>query len=388
MITPEKIEEWMKEAEERPASMGVILKYLANRVRDLTGRSEELRAENLALRTDKKVEEYEQRITNLEYQLDILRRQVGGELPLTLKAAPPTALSLICYDTHGRLLRVAADPAALADGAQLARLANPPGVGAEAPRLLVVPTSEELLIVFSSGRIATQAVAGLPAADRPDWQQAEIPHEPRGGETLACLAPIARLAVSEMVVQASRRGFAKKLMTSLMPSVMNKHYIGTGATITGDRTHTLALAAKGDRLVLVSREGYLLALAVPDLPFSVEESFRLSTTDLLAAGFVCPPGHAIVVMTQSGKLVHWTEDRLEVVHAAKSRGQALFSAQRRDRGVRVVGAGAVRLEDWAAALHADGALSVHAVRSLVEQGALTLSGELVDFATFALPGKK
>ncbi len=81
MITPEKIEEWLKEAEERPSSMAVILQYVANRLRDLTGRNEELRAENLALRTEKRVEEYEQRITHLEYQLDMLRRQFGGELP-------------------------------------------------------------------------------------------------------------------------------------------------------------------------------------------------------------------------------------------------------------------------------------------------------------------
>jgi DNA gyrase/topoisomerase IV subunit A len=388
MISPEKIEEWLKEAEERPASMGVILQYLANRVRDLTGRNEELRAENLALRTEKRVEEYEQRIANLEYQLDILRRQVGGELPAGLIPETPAgqaALSFVLYDAKGRLLRIAVTPAAIAEAAELGRLAHAFVRGEESPRLLVVPTTEELLFVFSSGRIDSLAVTGIPTGGPLDWSQADILVEPRGGETLACVAPVSRLAMAEMILQASRRGFVKKLMTSLAPSILNKHYIGTGATIQGDRTHTLALAAKDDRLVLVSREGFLLCLEVRDLPFSVEEAFKLGPTDLLTAVFVSPPGRSIVAMTQLGKLVHWTEDRLEVVHNMKSRGQALFSAQRRERGARMVGAAAVRPEDWTAALHLDGRLTVHSVKALVDSGALPAESELLDFAAFSAP---
>jgi DNA gyrase/topoisomerase IV subunit A len=388
MISPEKIEEWLKEAEERPASMAVILQYLANRVRDLTGRNEDLRAENLALRTDKRVEEYEQRIVNLEYQLDILRRQLGGEVPagfIPQASTAQTVLSFILYDSKGHMLRLAAAPDAIHDAAEIGRPAAPWGPGDEAPRLLVVPTTEELLFVLSSGRIDSLAVTAIPTGPGPDWAQAEIPVEPRGGETLACVAPVSRLAMAEMVLQASRRGFVKKLMTSLMPSVMNKHYIGTGATLQGDRTHTLALAAKEDRLALVSREGFLLCLEVRDLPFSVEEALKLGPTDLLTSVFVCPPGRSIVAMTQLGKLIHWTEDRLEVVHNMKSRGQALFSAQRREKGTRVVGAAAVRLDDWAAALHLDGRLTVHSVQALVDSGALPGESELVDFTAFSLP---
>ena len=393
MISSEKIEEWVKEAEERPASAAVILQYLGNRVRDLTGRNEELRAENLALRTEKRVEEYEQRITNLEYQLNILRRQVGGELPAGMLADAPAlagqgALSFILYDARGRLLRVGLNAAALSEGGELARLKAPFAAGSDAPRLLAVPTSEELLFVFSSGRIASMPVTQIPAAEKPDWEQADAPQEPRGGETLACVAPFSRLAMADMILQASRRGFVKKLMTSLASSVMNKHYIGTGATIQGDRTHTLALAGKDDRLVLVSREGFLLALDVHDLPFSVEEAFKLGPTDLLAAGFVSGPGRAIVVMTQLGKVIHWSEDRLEVVHAMKSRGQALFSAQRREKGTRVVGAAAVRPEDWSAALHSDGRLTAHMVQGLVDSGAIAVEGDLLDFAAFPLSLQK
>lgn len=382
MITPEKIEEWLKEAEERPTSAAVILQYLANRVRDLTGRNEELRAENLALRTEKRVEEYEQRITNLEYQLEILRRQVSAEPGQIALASPDqAALSFVIYDARGRLLRVAASPASLVDGAELARLTRfTPGE--DLPRLLAVPTSEELLFVFSSGRIATLAVTGIPLDEKLDWDQAQVPHEPRGGETLACLAPISRMAMAEMLVQASRRGFVKKLMTSLMPSILNKHYIGTGATLQGDRTHTLALAGKEDRLVLVSREGFLLCLDIRDLPFSVEEAFRLGPTDLLVAAFVSAAGRSIVAMTQTGKLLHWSEDRLEVVHTMKARGQALYSAQRRERGARVIGAAAVSEGDWGVALHQDGRLTLHAMRTLLANAAIPVESDLIHFTSF------
>ncbi len=392
MITPEKIEQWLKEAEERPASAAVILQYVANRLSDLTARNDELRADNLALRSEKRVQEYEQRIAHLEYQLDLLRRQLGGDLtvePLPAAAEQgQTALSLLLYDPRGRVLRAAADPAMLADGAELARLAGPLPAGEDQPRLLVLPSYEELLFVFSSGRIATQAVESIPAGGGLDWNRAQLVQEPRGGETLACLAAISRLSLSEFILQASRRGFVKKLMTSLAPSILNKHYIGTGAVIPGDRTHTLALGGKDDRLVLVSREGFLLSLDVRDLPFSPEEAFRLGATDLLASVFTSAAGRSILVMTQLGKLVHWTEDRLETVHALKSKGQPLFSAQRRERGVRVVGAAAVREDDWGLALHRDGRITAHAVRTLIDSGALPDESELADFTTISATGKK
>ena len=390
MITPEKIEEWLKEAEERPSSMAVILQYVANRLRDLTGRNEELRAENLALRTEKRVEEYEQRITHLEYQLDMLRRQFGGELPAEFLPAGQESgqvkLSVLLYDALGRILRVAVNGAQFSAGKELAQMAAPPAVNEDAPRLLVVPSYEELLFIFSSGRIATLAVESIPAAKELDWEHAAQPHEPRGGETLASLAPISSMALADFILQASRRGFVKKLMTSLAPSVLNKHYIGTGATIPGDRTYTLALCAKDDQMVMVSRDGFVLGLDVRDLPFSAEEAFRMAAMDGLAAVFVRRPEQAILAMTQAGKIIHWSPERLEISHSLKAKGQSLYSAQRRERGVQVVGAAAIGEGDWAVVLHGDGRLTAHAVRSLIDDGAIPVSGELVDFTLAVQPG--
>ncbi|HKI53907.1 MAG TPA: hypothetical protein VJ987_07260, partial [Anaerolineales bacterium] len=77
MAFNKKIDEWMKEAEEQPASAIAIVKLVANRLRQLTERNEELLAENIALENGTRVEEYQKQIAHLEYQLDLLKRRFG-----------------------------------------------------------------------------------------------------------------------------------------------------------------------------------------------------------------------------------------------------------------------------------------------------------------------
>src|SRR5215208_7739329 len=74
-----KIDEWMKEAEARPESAVAIVKLIARRLRELTERNEELLAENIALQSGTRVEEYQKRIAHLEYQLELLKRRFGSE---------------------------------------------------------------------------------------------------------------------------------------------------------------------------------------------------------------------------------------------------------------------------------------------------------------------
>ncbi len=93
-------------------------------------------------------------------------------------------------------------------------------------------------------------------------------------------------------------------------------------------------------------------------------------------------------MTQLGKVVHLGADHLETAGSLRSRGQALYSQQRREKGVRVVGAAAVQPTDWVLALHQDGRLTAHSARSLIDAGALVGQDELVGFTAFALPAKK
>ena len=104
MSLTQKIDEWMKEAEERPESAITILRLIARRLRELTERDEELLAENIALQNGTRVEEYQKRIAHLEYQLDLLRRRFGvdesrlEEIPAT--PVESATLDLLVYNSH------------------------------------------------------------------------------------------------------------------------------------------------------------------------------------------------------------------------------------------------------------------------------------------------
>jgi hypothetical protein len=79
MTFSEKIDEWIQEAETRPGSALMILKLVANRLRDLTERNEELLVENIALQNGTRVEEYHKRLAHLEFQLEMLKRRLGED---------------------------------------------------------------------------------------------------------------------------------------------------------------------------------------------------------------------------------------------------------------------------------------------------------------------
>ena len=391
MITPEKIDEWIKEAEQRPGSAPLIIQYIANRLRELAARNEELLAENIALLTGKRVEEYQQRIAHLEYQLELLKRQLKGELSeadlqsLTATPGKPAPLqppSLLIYNALGQILRfelpLTPDPAT-----PWFTFASPFPSDLEPPRLLVVPATEELLLVFTSGRAATLPLSSLPlAAPGPalDWSQAAIPDEPRAVEQLACLLPVSRLALADVFLQASRRGYAKKINTSLAPSILANRFIGTGIRLPADRTFAIVLGQKNDRLALVSTEGYLQLLEVASLPTAIEEVIKLGISDHLVAAFVPPAQGALLLVTQAGKLIHRTLDSLETATSFKTKGQALLSPARREQGVRIVAAAPAAEGDYAAALHLDGRLTLHPVKDLFGSGILPTPSELVDVA--------
>ena len=386
MITPEKIEAWIKEVSERPTSAPLLIEYLTSRLRELASRNEELRTENIALLNGKKVEEYEKRIQHLEYQLDLLKRQLGGEIPADLGAkvgVPPESLSILAYNGAGRLIRQTFAPQAASASKLEFRLQGDGRHQGEAPRLLVTADSEELLFVFSSGRVVTQPVRSL-ASGQSDWAASPAPLAPRSGETLACLVPLSRFSMADTFIQISRRGFAKKIRSAMAQSILANHYIGNGVTLPADRTMEIVLAPKEERIILVSSEGYLLCLDIKNISASVEEAIRLSSTDHLITAFTLGGRENLVLITQNGKVIHWTPDRLETAATLKTKGQALFSNQRREQGVRVIGANAVQPSDWVAALHEDGLISLTPVQELLTAGSLPTASTLLAFTTFHL----
>lgn len=109
MAFNKKIDKWMKEAEERPASAVTIVKLVTDRLRELTERNEELLAENIALENGTRADEYRKQIAHLEYQLDLLKRRFGmedvssAELPVTASVEDSTP-SLLIYNARGRII--------------------------------------------------------------------------------------------------------------------------------------------------------------------------------------------------------------------------------------------------------------------------------------------
>jgi DNA gyrase/topoisomerase IV subunit A len=397
LISPEKIEEWLKEVEERPASGPAIIQYIANRLSELSARNEELLAENIELRSGRKVEDYENRIANLEYQLEMLKRQVEGKLPAGDSFPGPQFLptetySLLVYNSPGKVLRVEMDPAKLVSGSVIASFR-----GGEAPaenplQLLATSTRQELLFVFDSGRTQSLPVSAIPGVDPQDlsWQGAYL-QEPRGVEELAFLMPIARMALFELVVQASRRGFVKKIKRALLENYLANNYIGSGTTHPLDRTCGMTFSNRDDLFVMVSQEGFVFSTTIERLPFSIEEALRLGMSDHMISAFTVKSGNppdnnspSLLAVTQNGKAIHRVVDWLEPAMSFKTHGQSLFSKERRLSGIHIIAADLARKEDWGLALSSDGKVTIHKIADLFGSGSL-LSGQApAEFLGFAV----
>ena len=397
MITSEKIDEWLKEIDERPESAPLILKFIANRLRELTARNEELQAENIALVTDKRVVEYERRIAHLEYQLELLTRQLsmggtsadlaGGSAEQPFPMAE--TLSLLVFDGSGRICRFELQPEYYTSGKVVSTFENLAPGRADALRLTSVKSSEELMLVFSSGRIATIPVAEIQAvlhSEQPvDWGSVRLPSPLQPGESLACLVPIGRLALADHFIQVSRRGFVKKIRANMAESIFANHYIGTSIKLAADKTFATLLCQNDQRIALVSEQGYLVCLEIKSLPFAVEEVLKLDATDHLVSAFLPDDGHMILVLTQNGKIIQRAVSSLEVTSSFRSKGQALYSAARREQGVRVVSAVSASEVDWCAALDSEGKLTLQRVQDLLDTGTISASNEMVALSTFSPP---
>ncbi len=391
MFTPEKIEEWIQEVRERPASAQIIIQFIANRLRDLAEWNEKLRVENIELRRGARVEEYERQIAHLEYQLELLKRQIGGEIDLDAmsEGAPKMAvesLNLLVYGSLGRILRLEFDTSDIQDGHTVCQLRWIQTMEPEPPRTLIASSTEELMLIYTSGRIITLPIAALPLVQAPNgeinWEDASIPDEPNIGETLACVAPVSKMALVDFYLQTSRRGYIKKIRKALAPTITSNKYIGTGVKVPADQTLSLTMSFEGERYVLVSYEGYIQYITEEMLPYAIVEAMRLGKSDHLVAAFPAGVGKSIIVMTQIGKVIHRTEESLEAATNLQRKGRMLFSTARRETGVRVVGAGAVNQGDWCLALHEDGQITLHAVSELVGKGSIPVDSELIDFITF------
>jgi hypothetical protein len=372
-----KIDEWMKEAEARPESAVTIVKLVAKRLRELTERNEELLTENIALQNGTRVEEYQKRIAHLEYQLDLLKRRFGAdesllaELPTT--SVETSMLSLLVYNTYGRIFRFEVNPGT----EMLGHIMDESLQNSEQPRLLAMPSNEEVLLLFTSGRVSTCAVNNISTVETGNewtWDRAAIPDEPRAGEFLACVMPISRLPLSEFFMQVSRRGCAKKTMTSMAQSILGNHYLGKGALQKSDQPFDVTLCQKKDLFGFVTLEGKLLGLDVNELSYSAEDRIKLTASDYVIASFVPHADESMLFVTQTGKVIHREHDSLELSKSPLAKGQTLISPVRLEQGVRFIGAASVRDADRIVVLDSKGNLKVHIAEAITGSGSIEAEG--------------
>jgi len=389
LITPEMIDAWIRQVEENPASAPVMIEFIARRLVDLTRRNEALLAENIALRLEHKVEEYENRIADLEYQIDLLKRQLGGLSPLPEKTEASPGLEavpcLLVYQPTGEVLRLVATEEMFGAGERLSLLLeNLPETSLSRIRLLAASSREELLFVFSSGRAQALPVQSIPLAEHNvvNWQHA-FQVDLNGIEELSTALPVARMSLFELCIQVSRRGCVKKLQEAFFESCVRKGYIGTGVKLPNDQTCSLVLAKQDDLIVLVSRYGTVRCLKAGSLPFTIEEAVNIGPLDHIVSAFNATARESLLFITSNGKALFREASWLEPAASLKVQAQSILSKNRLETGVKVIGAAAVNEPDWGIALDRTGQLHVFRVAELLAAGALPeVTSEIVDIAVF------
>jgi hypothetical protein len=153
---------------------GINIRYIANRLSELRP-EEELAAENIELQ-GRKVDEYENRIASLEYQLELLKRQLGGEIVLPTEVTMPKPIvemaNVVLYNPLGQVLRMEAEAAGLVSGKTLAKIQSEVPIIDLQPNVLVTSSQEELLFIFDSGRTVAMPVTKLVNdPDNLDWNR-------------------------------------------------------------------------------------------------------------------------------------------------------------------------------------------------------------------------
>ncbi len=391
MVDRKKIQAWIKEIEQRPSSAALILNYIGNRLEELTSKNEELQAEIFALQSGNRVGAYENKIAHLEYQIDLLKRQGFAIDPESSTEAHKAILTLnnskdfsklLIYDSTSRVAKLDFSPNLHQKFTEIGQLTNIDSIQPETFRIVSALPNEELLFVFDSGRVATVGIekislaqAQLTADDKVEkrilsWDNVGKPINTNGGEHLSCISSFSQLPFSDYFFLISRRGYSKKIRTSMANSIISNHYIGTSIQSKPDCLFTMSLVQSDEKLVVMSQEGFLLGISNQSIPVSLEEIFKLNISDHVVAFMKPKRDEYILVMTNIGKTAQIMVEQIEMVNSIRTRGQGFLSTKRKNQGVRVIGAVAARDEDMGIVIDQFGNISAITIGELADAGTL------------------
>ncbi|MBN1221068.1 MAG: hypothetical protein JXM69_19255 [Anaerolineae bacterium] len=358
MINQADVGEWLREINQRPDSAPRIIQEVARRLMELEKLNEQLRAENLALSTKYKVQQYKDRIAELEYQLNIIGKHLEGQ------AVGLDVVHLLVYNRRGQMLKLELRAKDLVSGAIITTFSGEFNLETEAVGLLAVHPQDELLLIFASGRAAGLPVADIPVTDIPpgqgkrlNWEESFTPTLPQGDD-LAAITPIAKMSTFAHAIQTSRRGYARKIATKFLQQYVAQNNVGKGtnAAVAVDRPFNLILCQPEDILVLVSRQGYVMSARSDDVPVAADQAIRLAPDDVVVASFTLAGASSLVAVTQEGRAVRYPADWLKPAAKLGGRGQSIWSKAKQETGIRVIGAIAAKDDDWGIGLKANGQL--------------------------------
>lgn len=386
MITRARIEDWIRQVQAAPSAGPIIIRQITDRLLELDAMNEKLRAENLELTSGNRIRDYEKKITELEFQLDLLKRQISG-VEVVETTQKPETIEFILYNDRGQLLHLQLEPAALGDRSIVATIGGSAMPESYRVGLLPVDRRDRLLFLYSSGRTADLPVDEIPLSqgDELHWDNAYTLNL-RSMEELVTAMAITRLSWFSHCIQVSRFGYARKLANTYLQTFISSHNAGKGVKFDFDRVLALVLCNEEDLFVVVSKTGIALSLGAATLPVALEEILRFKVGDFLIASLILEAEQSLVAVTQAGVAYRQPASWFQTGKPAERKTRSM-GGDKTEAGFALAGAAAAGSEDWGILLREDGSLMTFRTGSISPRGTpLYPAGEIRTLALAVFKG--
>ena len=384
MISRSRIEDWIRQVEAAPAAAPAILRLITERMIELDETNEKLRIENLSLSSGERVKEYQKTIADLEFQLDLLKRQVGSGSQETSPGSSSSGLpqpsapalpDLLLFNEKGQVLRFALNPADLKHGALVSKLNGSPVGEGNYFELLAVRPSDQLLFIYSSGRTVTRPVEQILAVDNRQvaWQGAHL-EEPRPLEELVAVIPVTRMTWFDQCIQISRFSYAKQFDMKYFKNFISNNNVGRGTKLHYDRLFNLTLCRREDLYVVATRSGSVMSTVASSAPLLLEEIIHFKVGDYVVAAFTQGEEQSLVAVSTDGLVYSQPPPgKVTTLEGSKAsldrRLRSIFPPRQAGNERTLAGAAAAGAADWGILFREDGTLTAFQVSQATAKGA-------------------